>query len=153
MDTCPAHTHTYANTPHIIFEMLHNSPNFMLFYKTPALNLSLFLPLWAQCATTQNNFNSHCCCCCCGCRQTKKKKEKRFSISNRKCVYSAHLSTPTTSTRNTWIFNLFFAYLIVIVVAAYVCFFNSNWNRSKYCKLLNILHTKGKHFYFSFYFI
>lgn len=40
--SCP-HTHTYANTPHIIFKMLHNSPNFMLFYKTLALTLSVSL--------------------------------------------------------------------------------------------------------------
>lgn len=91
--SCP-HTHTYANTPHIIFKMLHNSPNFMLFYKTLALTLSLCLSERNVRQEQRNNFNSHCCCCCCGCRQTKK-KERRFSISNRKCVYSVHLSTPT----------------------------------------------------------
>lgn len=70
--SCP-HTHIRANTPHFIFVMLHNSPNFMLFYTTLALTLSLSSLLSAR-QEQRNNFNSHCCCCC-GCRQTKKSKE------------------------------------------------------------------------------
>lgn len=90
MNTCPAYTHTRTQTP---CEMLHNSPNFMLSASSTklALLLSLSLFLWAQCATTTTSIRIVVVVPLVVDAGRQKKG------SNRKCVYSVHLSTPTTT--------------------------------------------------------
>lgn len=94
MDTCPARTHTHMQTHLTLFSRCCTTLPILCSSTKLSLLLSLCLSERNVRQEQRNNFNSHCCCCCCGCRQTKK-KERRFSISNRKCVYSVHLSTPT----------------------------------------------------------
>lgn len=95
MNTCPAHTHTHVQTHLTLFSWCCTTLPILCSSTQLSLLFSLALPFSLR--DKNNEITSI--------RivvvvvDAGRRKKVRLLISNRKCVYSVHLSTPTT-TRN-----------------------------------------------------